>query len=156
MLPFFTSASPQGATQTHRVNWESMKTFIRKRYLIDNEDISTILKDLEGYGYHVTYAVFVACTFIPSPTLLSFSLPWLSCLFVPDVSRSKRQLENKLNTWHFRKKLSPEIWRHIRAVICGREADNKKTIVVLSGREIPAERVTRETRRSQLLTLKPG
>ncbi|EAQ91914.1 predicted protein [Chaetomium globosum CBS 148.51] len=61
---------------------------------------------------------------------------------------NKGQVESKLRSWGFRKKLQPNIWRHVEHVIRDRQTCLRKaTTVILSGRRIPREKVKNETTR---------
>ncbi|KAH8897121.1 ankyrin, partial [Thozetella sp. PMI_491] len=109
------------AAQLHKEDWETLKPFIRTRYLIQNKELDQILAELHERGLSVT----------------------------------KSQLEFKLKSWGFRKKLSPEIWRHVERVIQARLEDLKETAVILAGRRLPNEKVEYETRRNRLVTWRP-
>ncbi|KAH6649365.1 hypothetical protein F5144DRAFT_3859 [Chaetomium tenue] len=63
-----------------------------------------------------------------------------------DVNKGK--LESKLKNWGFRKKLRPNIWRHVEHVMRDRQTFlMKATTVILSGRRIPQDKVKNETAR---------
>jgi hypothetical protein len=64
------------------------------------------------------------------------------------LDANKGNLESKLRNWGFRKKLQPNIWRHVEHVIRDRKTSlMKATTVILSGRRIPQEKVKSETTR---------
>lgn len=68
----------------------------------------------------------------------------------------QKQLEYRLNDWGFRKKLSPDIWRSVRSIIQARAAELKESVVILSGRRLPVEKVDGVTERHQVLSLLRG
>ncbi|KAI9164095.1 Ankyrin repeat and KH domain-containing protein [Paramyrothecium foliicola] len=68
---------------------------------------------------------------------------------------TKAQLELKLKKWDFRKNLQPDIWRYVRGVLQNRNASAKKSLVILSGRQIPPEKVEKEAKRNELVRWGP-
>ncbi|KAK3385537.1 ankyrin repeat-containing domain protein [Podospora didyma] len=64
---------------------------------------------------------------------------------------TKPQLELKLKEWGFRKNLTRELWRYVGLEIQARAASLKQSVVILSGRRLPADKVAYETRRNELV-----
>ncbi|KAK3291965.1 uncharacterized protein B0H64DRAFT_468823 [Chaetomium fimeti] len=61
---------------------------------------------------------------------------------------NKGNLESKLRNWGIRKKLQPNIWRYVDRVIRDRKTSfMRNTVVILSGRRIPKEKIKSEITR---------
>lgn len=65
----------------------------------------------------------------------------------------KPQLERKLRSWKFCKNIPSKLWPIIGCRIKERA---KKTLVILSGKRLPHEKVEYEVKRHTPLTLIPG
>lgn len=63
-----------------------------------------------------------------------------------DNSRT-HQIETKMKKWKFRKNIDKEIWKSIDCHITKRKYDRKESEVILRGKRMKAETVTRETDR---------
>ncbi|RYP64428.1 hypothetical protein DL771_008760 [Monosporascus sp. 5C6A] len=68
---------------------------------------------------------------------------------------TKPQLEYKLSQWRFYKNLKADIWRYVGSTIQKRATALKESVVILSGQRLSGERVEYETRRNELVTLRP-
>jgi hypothetical protein len=68
-------------------------------------------------------------------------------MYPDDPTCSKSQLEYRLKLWNFRQRLSENSWKYVRHKVRKREQQNKKSLVVISGIPITAEKVEREIRR---------